>query len=74
MIHISSVKDGSVIAFQCSIYYWMKVCWRNGSSGVVNLHNGLYIPVCDLIRYGFGEKVTIVANSLDELYREDEEN
>lgn len=73
MIQISTVRDGAIVMFPNSAYYWIKVCGRDGIGGVVNLAKGLYIPVRDLNKNGLGEKVTVVAKNLDDLLFEDEE-
>jgi len=71
--HVSSVKDGAIIMFPGSVVYWMKVCSRDGIGGVVNLNNGLYVPVSDLVRYELGLNCYLVADSLDKLLMEDED-
>lgn len=51
-IHIGSVKEGTIFHFTNSVYYYMKVCDRNGVGGVVNLSTGLYISTPDLEKEG----------------------
>lgn len=69
-VHISSVQDGSIITFNDDLFYWMKVCDKNGIGGVVRLYGGLYIPVSELKK----TSVKIVAKNLDELYYDEEDS
>lgn len=71
--HVSSIKDGAIIAFPHSACYYMKVCDRNGKGGVVRLFRGEYIAVSDLDREGLGTQAKIVADDIDKLYTEDNE-
>ncbi len=70
--HISNAWDGAIVQFPASACFFMKVCGRDGIGGVVNLHNGLYLPVRALEKEGLGEKVAIVAMNLDDFLMGDE--
>lgn len=59
MVHVSSVKDGTIITFPCSVASYMKVCDKEGVGGVVRLPDGYYISVRDLEAEGLGTKCEI---------------
>lgn len=71
--HFASVRDSAVIQFPKSAYYFMKVCTRRGEGGVVNLWTGELLTKLDLEMDGLGVYCHVVADSLDEFVREDEE-
>ena len=49
IVHIGSVKDGSIVMFPFSAYYFMKVCNPStGVGGVVELFHGAYLTYDDL--------------------------
>lgn len=70
--HIASVQDGAIVCFPHSAYYFMKVCDRSGTGGVVRLSRGLYIATNDLAYYGLDTNVQVVADSLDDFLMGDE--
>ena len=68
LIHIGAAKDGSVVMFPFSAYYWIKVCNpTTGIGGVVNL-GGAYYPVSELEARGLGLYCKQIFNDLDECY------
>lgn len=73
LMHLGFVPDGAIIEFPHSAYVYMKVCGVNGNGAVVRLMNGLYLTKADLNRLDLGEFCRIVANNLDEYYREENE-
>lgn len=69
LIHISAAKDGSIVMFPSSAYYWMKVCNpTTGIGGVVNLGKSTYYPVSELETQGIGLYCKQIFNDLDECY------
>lgn len=73
LVHIGSVKDGTIVRFPNSVYEYMKVCDRNGVGGVVRLINGEYINTRDLEREGLGVMCTVAYDNLDRMYYDEEE-
>lgn len=73
IIHFSSAKDGAVVQFPFSAYYFMKVCTRRGEGGVVNLWTGELLTKTDLETDGLGVYCKVISDSLDKFVREDEE-
>lgn len=76
IVHYASVKDGAVIQFPFSAYYFMKVCTRDGHGAVVNLCTGELLFNEHLEQDNLGYYCQVVANSFDadEFVREDEED
>lgn len=70
--HFGSVKDGAIIQFPFSAYYFMKVCSRDGVGAVVNLFTGELLFNQHLEQDKLGHYCKVVADSLDEFVREDE--
>lgn len=55
IVHIGSVKDGSIVMFPFSAYYFMKVCNPStGVGGVVELFHGAYLTYDDLEKRELG--------------------
>ena len=73
IIHYASVKDGAVVQFPFSAYYFMKVCTRDGHGAVVNLWTGELLFARELEADNLGHYCKVVTDSLDEFVREDEE-
>lgn len=73
LVHISSVKDGTIVRFPNSIFEYMKVCDKNGVGGVVHLFRSRYINVKDLEAEGLGVMCEIAYDNLDGLYYSDDE-
>ena len=73
IIHYASVQDGAVVQFPFSAYYFMKVCTRDGRGAVVNLWTGELLFNEHLEQDNLGHYCKVVADSLDEFVREDEE-
>lgn len=73
LVHIGSVKDGTIVHFPHSVYEYMKVCDRNGVGGVVRLMRGEYINTRDLEREGLGVMCKIAYENLDRMYYDEEE-
>lgn len=73
IIHYASVKDGAVVQFPFSAYYFMKVCTRDGHGAIVNLWTGELLFARELEADNLGHYCKVVADSLDEFVREDEE-
>jgi hypothetical protein len=73
MEHYGFARDGAIIQFPNSARYFMKVTRRyDGTSGVVDILKGEYIPNYDLAKYELGPQAIIIANSLEEFVtRED---
>ena len=75
IVHIGSVKDGSIVMFPSSAYYFMKVCNPStGIGGVVELFHGAYLTYNDLEKRELGVCCQVFYDSLDELFRKDEED
>ena len=72
MVHYASVKDGSIIEFPTSAYYYMKVCDRNGQGGIVRLSTGEYLSRAQLLLDGLGEYCKVVADDIEKLLIEEE--
>lgn len=72
-VHFASVKDGSVVQFPFSAYYFMKVCTRHGEGAVVNLWTGELLTKTDLEVDGLGVYCNVVSDSLDHFIADDEE-
>ena len=73
LVHIGSVKDGTIVRFPHSVYEYMKVCDRNGVGGVVLLFHGEYINTRDLERRGLGVMCEVAYDNLDRMYYDGEE-
>lgn len=71
LVHIASVRDGSIVRFPNSAYEYMKVCDSNGIGGVVRLTQGEYINSRDLEREGLGMMCRVVYSDLDAMYTDD---
>ncbi len=69
LVHISTVRDGSIVTFPSSAYYWMKVCSPiTGIGAVVNLGKGTYYLTNELEVRGLGVYCRQIFNDLDECY------
>lgn len=73
IVHFASVKDGAVVQFPFSAYYFMKVCTRRGEGAVVNLWTGELLTKTDLENDGLGIYCKVVSDSLDRFVADDEE-
>lgn len=73
LIHIGFVPDGAVIEFPHSAYIYMKVCSVDGIGAIVRLSGGLYLTMNDLVKRDLGVFCRVLANNLDEYYREENE-
>lgn len=74
-MHVGSVYDGAIIQFPNSTRYFMKVCNKNGTGGVVDIFKGTYIATSDLPSYDFRESsAIIVARNIEEFYSDFSEN
>lgn len=73
IVHYASVKDGAVVQFPFSAYYFMKVCTRRGEGGVVNLWTGELLTKTDLETDGLGVYCKVISDSLDKFVTESEE-
>ena len=72
LVHIASVKDGTIVHFPNSAYEYMKVCDKNGIGGVVRLLSGEYINTRDLDSEGLGVMCEVAYDNLDRMYYSDE--
>ena len=72
-IHIGFVSEGAIVSFPNCPYYFMKVGNQHGVFGVVRLLRGVYYNYSDLEKLNFGMYCTVVAKSLDDFYREENE-
>lgn len=73
-VHYASVQDGAIVQFSFSAYYFMKVCTRDGQGALVNLWTGELLFDQHLKQDGLGQYCKVIADSLDEFVREDEED
>ena len=73
IVHYASVKDGAVVQFPFSAYYFLKVCTRRGEGGVVNLWTGELFTKSDLETDGLGVYCKVISDSLDKFVTESEE-
>ena len=73
IVHYASVKDGAVVQFPFSAYYFMKVCTRRGEGGVVNLWTGELLTKINLETDGLGVYCKVISDSLDKFITEGEE-
>lgn len=72
IVHYAIVKDGAVVQFPFSAYYFMKVSTRDDHCAIVNLWTGELLFSRHLEQDNLGHYCKVVANSLDEFVREDE--
>ena len=73
LIHIASVRDGAIVEFPHSAYAYMKVCGPDGNGAVVRLSGGLLLTYRELEKRDLGVFCRVIANNVDELYREEDE-
>lgn len=73
IVHYASVKDGAIVQFPFSAYYFLKVCTRRGEGGVVNLWTGELLTKSDLETDGLGVYCKVISDSLDKFVTEGEE-
>lgn len=74
LVYISTVKDGSIVMFPNSAYYFMKICNPyTGIGGVVELFHGAYLTYDDLEKRELGVYCRVYYDNLDKLFRKDEE-
>lgn len=73
-IIISYAKEGSIVTFPHSAHYYMKVSDGMWKTGVVRLFDGHFIPTTELYKEGLGDMCKVVADNLDQFYREEEED
>lgn len=71
--HFGSVKDGAIIQFPFSTYYFMKVCSRDGIGAVVNLFTGELLNKTHLMQDNLGLYCKVVADNIENFLRENEE-
>ena len=71
MIHYASVKDGAIVQFPFSAYYFLKVCTRDGHGAIVNLLTGELLFARELEADNLGQYCKVIADSF-EFVREDE--
>lgn len=72
LTHYAGVRDGAIVEFPNSAYYYMKVCTCRGEGGVVNLHTGELLTKVDLEANYLGVNCHVVADNIEEFLREDE--
>lgn len=72
LTHYAGVRDGAIVEFPNSAYYFMKVCTRRGEGGVVNLYTGELLTKLDLEMDSLGVNCHVVADNIEEFLREDE--
>lgn len=71
LVCIGSVPYGAVVEFPHSVFDYLRVFDGTMLGAVVRLHGGDLIPVKELHKRALGNQCYIVANSVDELYREE---
>lgn len=69
--HYASVKDGAIIQFPFSAYYFMKVCSRDGIGAVVNLFTGELLNKNHLMQDNLGLYCKVVADNIESFLQED---
>lgn len=69
--HFGSVKDGAIIQFPFSAYYFMKVCSRDGVDAVVNLFTGELLNKTHLMQENLGLYCKVVADDVETFLREE---
>lgn len=73
IVHYASVKDGAIIQFPFSAYYFMKVCSRDGIGAIVNLFTGELLNKNHLMQDNLGLYCKVVADNIESFLQEDEE-
>lgn len=71
LICVGSVPYGAVIEFPHSAFDYLRVSDGTMLGAIVKLYNGEAIPIKELHKRALGNQCYIVANSVDELYREE---
>lgn len=69
LIHVGSARDGSIVMFPFSAYFFMKICNPyTGVGGVVELFHGTHLTYNDLDKRGLGVYCKVMYDDIADFF------